>query len=181
MKKGAILINAARGSIVDVHALAEAMKSNHLGGAMIDVHPTEPKSTTEPFVSELQGLENVILTPHIGGSTQEAQEGIGQEVAESLLAYSNTGSTIGAVNFVQANLPPHPGKHRILHIHKNRPGVLAAINDVLLQTQINVAGQYLATDQDIGYVVIDIDQDEANTVFPRLKDIPDTIRSRILY
>ncbi len=181
MKPGALLLNAARGKIIDTPALAEALASGKIGGAAIDVHPKEPKANDEAFVSPLQAFDNVILTPHIGGSTQEAQYGIGQEVAEQLIAYSNAGSTLSAVNFPQAHLPLQEGKHRILHIHKNRPGMMAAINDTMAQAKINISSQYLASDADVGYVIIDIDDNKAAGVFPLLKAIPDTIRSRILY
>ena len=181
MKKNAILINAARGTIVDNEALAATLKAKHLAGAAIDVHPQEPASTDERFTSPLQNLPNVILTPHIGGSTLEAQEGIGHEVAGSLISYSNTGSTVGSVNFVEVNLPPHTGKHRVLHIHRNQPGVMAAMNDIFAAQKVNIAGQYLGTNAQIGYVVTDIDQDKGAALLPKLKLIPGTIRTRILY
>ncbi len=159
MKPGAHLINASRGTVVDIEALAEALESGHLGGAAVDVFPQEPESNSDEFQSALRGLDNVLLTPHIGGSTAEAQEAIGVEVAEKLLTYSNNGSTLSAVNFPEVALPGHPGKHRVLHIHHNRPGMLSHVNDVFSERRINVAAQYLQTSPRIGYVVIDIDPD----------------------
>ena len=159
MKPDAVLINASRGNVVDIHALAARIREGRLLGAAMDVFPAEPKSNAEPFVSELQGLDNVILTPHIGGSTREAQENIGREVAEKLIRYSDNGSTTAAVNFPEVALPEHPNQHRLLHIHRNRPGILSAINRALSDADVNVAGQYLQTLKDIGYVVIDIEAD----------------------
>lgn len=181
MRKGSILINAARGTIVDTESLAEALRSGHLAGAAIDVHPKEPTANDQPFVSPLQNLPNVILTPHIGGSTAEAQERIAQDVTEKLLSFSNAGTTEGAVNFPEVHLPTHEGKHRILHMHKNVPGVLAALNEIFAASNANIAGQYLKTDEDIGYVVTDIDEASSPAVRTRLKDIPGTIRTRVLY
>lgn len=184
MKKGARFINAARGTVVDIDALKEAIVSKHLSGAAIDVFPYEPKTAGEEFVSPLRGLDNVILTPHIGGSTEEAQRSIGTEVADKLLRYSNNGSTLGAVNFPEASLPAHPGKHRLLHIHSNQPGVLSAVNAIFSSNQINIVGQYLQTNPRIGYVVIDIDtgeREEALQLKRALDAVPGTIRTRILY
>ncbi len=181
MRKSGKLINAARGDIVDTNALAEALRSGHLSGAAIDVHPSEPTSVTQPFQSPLIGLPSVILTPHIGGSTLEAQENIGAEVAEKLIHFSNSGSTLGAVNMVELNLPPHPDKHRLLHMHKNQPGVMAAINDVFARSNRNISGQYLQTDPEMGYVVIDMDQKGSKEIYERIKSVPGTIRTRILY
>ncbi len=183
MKPGAGFINAARGTVVDIEALAAALKSGHLGGAAIDVFPEEPK-TGEEFESPLRGLENVILTPHVGGSTEEAQQNIGLEVSGKLIKYSNNGSTLSAVNFPEVSLPEYPGKHRILHIHRNQPGVLSKINAVFSEEQINIAGQYLQTNGKIGYVVIDIEnieREDAMIVKRRLDEIVGTIRTRILY
>ena len=160
MKTHAVLINASRGNVVDLVALAQAIREGRLLGAAIDVFPAEPKSNNEPFISELKGLPNVILTPHIVGSTLEAQENIGSEVAEKLIRYSDNGSTRSAVNFPEVALPEHPGQHRLLHIHRNIPGILSAINQTLSAANVNVAGQYLQTLGDVGYVVIDIDADE---------------------
>jgi D-3-phosphoglycerate dehydrogenase len=184
MKPGAGLINASRGTVVAIEALARALRSGQLRGAAIDVFPAEPKSTTQEFLSPLRGMDNVLLTPHIGGSTEEAQENIGIEVANKLIRYSNNGSTLGAVNFPEVSLPEHPGKHRVLHIHRNQPGVLSAINAVFSEEAINIAGEYLQTDAKVGYVVIDVETDErAETVSIRrkLELVPGTIRTRILY
>jgi D-3-phosphoglycerate dehydrogenase / 2-oxoglutarate reductase len=184
MKPGAGLINASRGTVVEIEALAGALRSGQLCGAAVDVFPAEPKSTTQEFLSSLRGMDNVLLTPHIGGSTEEAQENIGIEVANKLIRYSNNGSTLGAVNFPEVSLPEHPGKHRVLHIHRNQPGVLSAINAVFSEEAINIAGEYLQTDAKVGYVVIDVETDErAETVSIRrkLELVPGTIRTRILY
>ncbi len=184
MKKGAKLINAARGTVVDIDALAAALQSKHLSGAAIDVFPVEPKTEGDEFISPLRGMENVILTPHVGGSTEEAQQNIGVEVAEKLIKYSNNGSTLTAVNFPEVSLPEHPGKHRLLHTHHNRPGVLSAINAVFSKAKINITGQYLQTNPQIGYVVIDVETEgrEASLDAKRvLEKVPGTIRTRILY
>ena len=184
MKKGAKLINAARGTVVDIEALAAALSSQHLSGAAIDVFPIEPKTEGDEFVSPLRGMENVILTPHVGGSTEEAQQNIGIEVAEKLIKYSNNGSTLTAVNFPEVSLPEHPGKHRLLHTHHNRPGVLSAVNAVFSKQKINITGQYLQTNAQIGYVVIDVETAtrEASLDGKRaLEKVPGTIRTRILY
>jgi D-3-phosphoglycerate dehydrogenase / 2-oxoglutarate reductase len=181
MKKGSLLINASRGSVVDVNSLAEALKSEHLSGAAADVFPKEPASNDEEFVSVLQEFDNVILTPHIGGSTSEAQENIGAEVTEKLIRYSDNGSTIGTVNFPQISLEPNQKKQRFLHIHKNMPGVLKDINYVFTEKGINIASQFLQTDADIGYVIIDIESDLGKPILQELKKIPHTIKARILY
>jgi D-3-phosphoglycerate dehydrogenase len=184
MHKGAHLINASRGSVVDIDALAEALRSKHLAGAAIDVFPSEPKGAGEEFVSPLREFDNVILTPHIGGSTEEAQESIGTEVAEKLIKYSNNGSTLTAVNFPEVSLPEHAGKQRLLHIHRNRPGVLSAINAVFSEQGINVAAEYLQTNMKIGYVVIDVeleDRAETTELRRRLERVDGTIRTRVLY
>ena len=184
MKKGSRFINAARGTVVDIDALTEAVKAKHIAGAAIDVFPYEPKTAGEEFHSPLRGLDNVILTPHIGGSTEEAQQNIGTEVADKLLRYSNNGSTLGAMNFPEVSLPAHPGKQRLLHIHHNQPGVLSAINAVFSLKNINIVGQYLQTNPRIGYVVIDIDtadREEALLLKRMLDDVAGTIRTRILY
>ncbi len=183
MKPGSFLINASRGTVVDIDALVDALKSKHLAGAAIDVFPLEPK-TGEEFVSRLRGLDNVLLTPHVGGSTEEAQQNIGLEVAEKLMKYSNNGSTLTAVNFPEVSLPEHPGKHRLLHTHRNQPGVLSAINAIFSEEKINVASQYLQTNSHIGYVVIDVEtgeQEESLQLKRRLEDVPGTIRTRILH
>jgi D-3-phosphoglycerate dehydrogenase len=184
MKRGARLINASRGTVVEIEALAAALTSGHLAGAAIDVFPDEPKTGAQEFLSPLRGMDNVLLTPHVGGSTVEAQQNIGIEVAGKLIKYSNNGSTVGAVNFPEVSLPEYPGKHRVLHIHRNQPGVLSAINAVFSEQQINIAGQYLQTDAKVGYVVIDIEASvRAETVSIRrqLELVPGTIRTRILY
>lgn len=183
MRPGAHLINASRGRVVDIDALASALATRHLAGAAIDVFPLEPKGNDEEFVSPLRAFDNVLLTPHVGGSTQEAQANIGVEVASKLVYYSDNGSTLSAVNFPEVSLPAHPGKRRLLHIHRNRPGVLSAINEVLARAQINVAGQYLQTQGSIGYVVIDVDNDEnaSRLALRELRAIDGTLRTRILY
>lgn len=181
MKERAVLINASRGNVVDIPALAGRISEGRLLGAAIDVFPEEPKSNNETFVSELRGLPNVILTPHIGGSTQEAQENIGREVAEKLVRYSDNGSTLSAVNFPEVALPEHPGQHRLLHIHRNIPGILTAINQALSAADVNVAGQYLQTKDEVGYVVIDIEADYSQDVRRALKAVDGTIRTRVLY
>src|SRR6202011_3382419 len=178
LKPGACVINASRGTVVDIEALAEALRSKHLSGAAIDVFPSEPKTEGEEFVSPLRGFDNVLLTPHIGGSTEEAQENIGIEVAEKLIKYSNNGSTLSAVNFPEVSLPEHPGQHRPLHIHRNQPGVLSRINDVFSEEQINIAGEYLQTNAKIGYVVIDVETDERAETLQlkhRLEEVAGTI------
>jgi D-3-phosphoglycerate dehydrogenase len=184
MKTGAYLINASRGTVVDIDALADALKSRHLAGAGMDVFPLEPKTAADEFVSPLRGMDNVLLTPHVGGSTEEAQQNIGLEVAEKLIKYSDNGSTISAVNFPEVALPEHPGKHRLLHIHHNQPGVLSAINAVFSGEKINIAGQYLQTNARIGYVVIDVETGQraaSLNVKRKLEEVPGTIRTRILY
>ncbi|HEY4089258.1 MAG TPA: phosphoglycerate dehydrogenase [Bryobacteraceae bacterium] len=182
MKPGAKLINASRGTVVQIDPLAEALKSGHVGAAALDVFPKEPKSG-EPFVSPLQSFENVLLTPHIGGSTEEAQRNIGKEVADKLIRFSNNGSTLAAVNFPEVSLPAYSGKHRILHIHRNQPGVLSGINAIFSEEKINVAAEYLQTNAQIGYVVIDIDpaSGSAAQLRKRLDGVPGTIRTRLLY
>jgi D-3-phosphoglycerate dehydrogenase len=184
MKPGATLINAARGSVVDIPALVDALKSKHIGGAALDVFPKEPKSTQDEFVSPLRGMDNVILTPHVGGSTIEAQRDIGIEVSGKLLKYSNNGSTLGAVNFPEVSLPAHPAQHRLLHIHRNQPGVLSKVNAIFSEQRINIAGQYLQTNSNIGYVVIDIETAEravSQQLKRRLDEVEGPIRTRVLY
>ena len=181
MKKGGLFINAARGTVVDIPALADAIKSGHLGGAAVDVFPAEPKGNADEFVSELRGLDNVILTPHIGGSTQEAQANIGIEVGEKIGTYSDTGTSLSAVNFPQVALPQHGEFHRILHIHKNVPGVLNAINTIFAENNINVLGQFLQTTADIGYVVIDVDSSAGKLALEKVKEVEGTIRARVLF
>ena len=181
MKKGSILMNAARGTVVVIEALAAAIKDGHLLGAAIDVFPTEPRSNGEEFESPLRGFDNVILTPHIGGSTQEAQANIGLEVAEKLVKYSDNGTSVSSVNFPEMSLPSHPGKHRILHIHQNIPGVMGAINKVFADNKINVSGQFLRPDESVGYVVIDIDAAHSDVALSKLQEVEGTMRCRILY
>jgi len=181
MKKGAILINAARGTVVDLDALARAIKDQHLIGAAIDVFPVEPRSNDDIFESPLRGLDNVILTPHIGGSTAEAQANIGLEVAEKLVKYSDNGTSVSSVNFPEVALPAHPGKHRLLHIHENIPGVLMEINKVFAENGINISGQFLQTNEKVGYVVIDVDAEYSDLAQEKLQHIKGTIRSRVLF
>ena len=181
MKPGAIFINASRGTVVDIDALADVIKSGHISGAAIDVFPSEPKSNDEEFLTPLRGLDNVILTPHIGGSTQEAQENIGLEVANKLVKYSDNGSTLSAVNFPEVSLPGHKGSSRLLHIHRNQPGVMNQINQIFAEEGINIAGQYLQTSSHIGYVVIDVETEHSEKALAKLKEINGTIRARILH
>lgn len=181
MKATSILINASRGDVVDIDALAAALKDKKLLGAAIDVFPEEPTSNNEPFVSPLLDCDNVLLTPHIGGSTLEAQENIGFEVAEKLVRYSDNGSTLSAVNFPEVSLPSHPGSHRLLHIHRNVPGVLSRINAIFGEIGINIAAQYLQTNTEIGYVVIDLDAEHSQVALERLREVEGTIRTRVLF
>lgn len=185
MKPRSILINASRGTTVELDALAESLENKHLAGAAIDVFPTEPASNSEPFESPLCKFDNVIITPHIGGSTIEAQENIGVEVATKLAKYSDTGSTLSAVNFPEVSLPiPSKGVSRFLNIHKNQPGVLTAINTLFASRGLNIAAQYLQTMPAVGYVVIDIDSVDfakAEEVLIELKNVPGTIRARLLF
>ena len=181
MKPNSLFINASRGTVVDIDALASALQDGHLAGAAIDVFPVEPKGNNEEFLSPLRGIDNCLLTPHIGGSTMEAQENIGTEVAGKLVRYSDNGSTLSAVNFPEVSLPTHDTTRRLLHIHKNQPGMLNAINSILSEYQINVAGQYLQTDEAVGYVVMDIDSNNGSEILARMRKIPGTIRARQLF
>jgi len=183
MRPGAFLINAARGSIVEVNALAAAIRSGHVAGAALDVFPDEPAGNDAPFASPLQGLPNVILTPHVGGSTREAQANIGSDVAEKLVRYSDNGSTVGAVNFVEVSLPVQQDRTRFLHIHANVPGVLSAVNDVFARRNLNLAAQYLRTDADIGYVVTEVEGrlESGMGIRRDLQAIPGTIRTRFMF
>ena len=181
MKTGSVLINASRGTVVEIEPLASALQTRKLLGAAIDVFPIEPGSNKELFESPLRGLENVILTPHVGGSTVEAQENIGIEVAEKLVKYSDNGTSTTSVNFPEVALPAHPGKHRLLHIHRNVPGVLQQINTVFGANNINIASQYLQTHGDVGYVVIDIDAAHSDVALAKLAHVTGTIRSRVLF
>ena len=183
MKKGAFFINNSRGTVVDLDALASALRSGHLAGAAVDVFPVEPTSNKERFVSPLQGIENVILTPHIGGSTEEAQERIGAEVAKKLIEYSDIGSTLGAVNFPQVQLPPRPAGTRYIHVHTNVPGMLNSLNQVFSARGHNIASQYLQTFGETGYVVVDAEgnPDDAQAILEELRQLNGTIRARLLY
>lgn len=181
LKQGAILINAARGTVVDIDALAQALKDGKLQGAAIDVFPVEPASINEEFVSPLREFDNVILTPHIGGSTAEAQENIGFEVAGKFVKYSDNGSTLSSVNFPEVSLPEHEGTKRLLHIHENRPGILNKLNQIFVEANLNIAAQYLQTDPKIGYVVVDVETNDASPLLTKLKEIDGTIRARVLY
>jgi D-3-phosphoglycerate dehydrogenase / 2-oxoglutarate reductase len=181
MRAGSCLLNASRGSVVDIAALADGLKSGHVGGAAIDVFPEEPEKNSDGFLSPLRGLENVIITPHIGGSTAEAQEAIGREVGNALTHFVNAGITTGAVNFPQVDAAPTPNKHRILNVHKNVPGVLRDINRIVSEKGANIAGQVLATDPDIGYLVMDLDQDVSHDVKNAVAALDVNIKTRILY
>ena len=181
MKDGAIIMNAARGTVIDIDALVDALNSNKLSGAAIDVFPVEPKSNDDLFESPLTAFDNVILTPHVGGSTQEAQQNIGIEVAGKLAKYSDNGSTLSAVNFPEVSLPSHTNRSRLLHIHHNTPGVLTKINQAFAEKGINIAAQYLQTKGNIGYVVIDVETDDAAEAFEQLTLIEGTLKTRILH
>ncbi|MBP7566515.1 MAG: phosphoglycerate dehydrogenase [Burkholderiaceae bacterium] len=182
MKPGAILINASRGTVVEIDPLAEALRSGHLLGAAIDVFPEEPRSNKDEFVSPLRGLDNVILTPHVGGSTMEAQANIGVEVADKLIRYSDNRTSITSVNLPEVALPAHPGKHRILHVHRNVPGVMSEVNRVFSDLGINISAQYLQTNERVGYVVMDIDAaSSSEALAARLAEVPGTLRTRLLF
>mgnify|MGYP002039044936 FL=1 len=181
IKPGGILINASRGTVVEIEPLAAALRAKKLLGAAIDVFPVEPRGNKDEFQSPLRGLDNVILTPHIGGSTMEAQANIGLEVAEKLVKYSDNGTSTSSVNFPEVALPAHPGKHRILHIHHNVPGVLSEINKIFSENQINIASQYLQTNERVGYVVIDIDATSSPLAVEKLSQVAGTIRCRVLF
>jgi D-3-phosphoglycerate dehydrogenase / 2-oxoglutarate reductase len=181
MRPGASLLNASRGNVVRIPALAAALRANRLAGAAIDVFPAEPESNSDGFATELRDLPNVILTPHIGGSTAEAQEAIGREVATSLIRFVNTGATTGSVNFPQAELAHASEKHRILNAHRNVPGVLGAINRIVSDVGANIHGQVLATDAAVGYLIMDLDQDVSDEVKARIARLETSIKTRILY
>ncbi|MFO1370061.1 MAG: phosphoglycerate dehydrogenase [Marinagarivorans sp.] len=181
MKPGAILLNASRGTVVDIEALAQAIASKHLSGAAIDVFPVEPKGNDEEFITPLRAFDNVILTPHIGGSTMEAQENIGLEVADKLIKYSDNGTTTSSVNFPEVALPQQANVHRLLHVHQNVPGVLTAINQVFSQYNINIVGQYLQTKESMGYVVMDINTSYSEEALEQLRNVPGTVRVRVLF
>ncbi len=180
-KSGSILVNYARGEVVDLDALAEAIKEKQIAGAAIDVFPVEPEKNGDPFTTPLQGLSNVLLTPHIGGSTEEAQENIGEDVSIKLYQYLERGVSNGSHTIPSLSLPPVDGAHRILHIHKNVPGVLGAINTLLSKNKINIVGQYLKTNDEIGYVVLDVDSKLSKQAIALLKEVKETIKVRMLY
>jgi D-3-phosphoglycerate dehydrogenase len=181
MKPGACLLNASRGTVVEIEPLAAAIRSGHVGGAAVDVYPDEPEANSDGFVSPLRGLPNVILTPHIGGSTEEAQEAIGREVSAALIKYINTGATTGAVNFPQIEIPLAKGSHRILNVHKNVPGVLRDINKIVSDWGANIRAQILSTDADIGYLIMDLDQVVSQDVKKAVGALPTSIKTRILF
>lgn len=181
MKDDSIFINAARGTVVDIDALCAALSSKKLLGAAVDVFPVEPKSNDEEFISPLREFDNVILTPHVGGSTMEAQANIGLEVGEKMATYSDTGTSITSVNFPEVALPSHPNNHRILHIHENIPGVMSEINQLLSDNNINILGQYLQTNEDVGYVVVDVNKECSALAKEKLNTVSGTIRCRVLF
>jgi len=181
MKAGAMFINASRGTVVDIEAACDALESRRLAGAAFDVFPAEPEWNDEEFLSPLRRFDNVLLTPHIAGSTIEAQANIGTEVSEKLVRYSDNGSTLSAVNFPEVALPAHPGNHRLLHIHHNVPGVLSRINAVFSKNGINISGEYLMTNARIGYVVIDVEAESSRLALKSLAAIEGTIRTRVLF
>jgi D-3-phosphoglycerate dehydrogenase len=183
MKPGAYLINNSRGTVVDLDALAAALTSGHLAGAAVDVFPVEPVSNADRLATPLQGLPNVILTPHIGGSTEEAQDRIGSEVTRKLVEYSDVGSTLGAVNFPQVQLPPRPSGTRFIHVHGDVPGVMRKLNDIVSAHGINLAAQYLQTGGGIGYVVLETEGagGNAEAILDEMRAVPGTIRARLLY
>ncbi len=181
MHPDAVLINASRGTVVDIDALAAALENKALAGAGIDVFPTEPRSNEDTFESPLRRFDNTFLTPHIGGSTVEAQANIGMEVAEKLARYSDNGTTTSSVNLPEVALPEHDGSHRLLHIHRNVPGIMSAINNIFSDNGINVSAQYLQTNNAVGYVVIDIDADYSDVALTKLSSIEGTIRCRVLF
>lgn len=181
MPHGSILINASRGTVVDIEALAAALASGHLQGTGIDVFPTEPRSNDDEFVSPLRDFDNAFLTPHVGGSTMEAQANIGQEVAEKLVRYSDNGTSTSAVNLPEVALPAHDGCHRLLHVHENIPGVMGGINRVFSENNVNIAAQYLQTNDKVGYVVIDIDAEHSEVALSKLSALEGTLRCRVLF
>jgi D-3-phosphoglycerate dehydrogenase len=183
MKRGSYLINNSRGTVVDLEALAKSLSEDHLAGAAVDVFPVEPTSNSERFQSPLQGLKNVILTPHIGGSTEEAQDRIGTEVARKMIDYYDNGSTMGAVNFPQVQLPARALGVRFSHVHRNVPGMLRRLNEVFLQRDINIIAQYLETDSAVGYVVLDVDLPAriGQEILDEIRALDGTIRARLIY
>lgn len=181
MKKNSHLINLSRGNVVVIEALRDALESEHIAGAAVDVFPAEPKTNKDPFSTPLQGFRNVVLTPHIGGSTQEAQENIGVDAAMKLINYLDNGSTVGSHSVPELHLPKQEGTHRILHIHKNLPGIMTEINKILSREHINIVGQYLKTNEDVGYVVLDVRDFVTPELVNELKALPNTIKARVLY
>ena len=179
MKTGAYLLNASRGQVVDIPALAAAIRERHIGGAAVDVYPEEPESNGDAFVSELRGLPNVVLTPHIGGSTEEAQESIGREVSIAITKYVQAGTTASAVNFPQVELPQVQGTHRVLNVHQNVPGVLRDINRIVSDRNANIHSQVLSTDNAIGYLIMDLDQAVASDVYADIASLETSIKTRI--
>ncbi|MEL7268986.1 MAG: NAD(P)-dependent oxidoreductase, partial [Bacteroidota bacterium] len=180
MRDGAYLINLSRGFVVDIEALAEALNNGKLSGAAVDVYPSEPRSNGD-FATPLQGLTNVILTPHVGGSTEEAQRDIADFVPNKIMDYINSGNTVDAVNFPNIRLPKQNNAHRFLHIHKNVPGIMAKVNEVLAKYEMNITGQYLSTDNQVGYVITDLDKEYNKEVMTALREIDHTIKFRVLY
>ncbi len=181
MKQDSIFINAARGTVVVIDDLCKALADKRLLGAAIDVFPVEPRTNEDEFISPLREFDNVILTPHVGGSTLEAQENIGYEVSEKLIKYSDNGSSITSVNFPEVSLPEHDNVHRLLHVHENIPGVMSSINSVFSENNINITGQYLQTNEKVGYVVIDVNADTSEVALEKLKQVKGTIRCRRLF
>ncbi len=181
MKQNSIFINAARGTVVAIDDLCTALDSGRLLGAAVDVFPVEPRTNNDEFISPLRAYDNVLLTPHVGGSTMEAQENIGYEVSEKLIKYSDNGSSITSVNFPEVALPEYPNVHRLLHVHNNVPGVMSAINNVFSEKSINISGQYLQTNEKVGYVVVDVNADCSEVALENLKRIEGTIRCRRLF
>ena len=181
MRPGSYLLNASRGTVVVIDALADALRRGHLDGAAVDVYPDEPEGNSDGFASALRGLPNVVLTPHIGGSTEEAQEAIGREVATALIKYVNTGATTGAVNFPEIELPQARGTHRILNVHRNVPGVMRDVNRIISDKGANIHAQILATDPQIGYLIVDLDQDVSHAVKDAVSALDTNIKTRILY
>ncbi|MFT4645075.1 MAG: D-3-phosphoglycerate dehydrogenase, partial [Planctomycetota bacterium] len=180
-RKGQYLLNLSRGNVVDIDALKESIENEIIAGCAVDVFPKEPKEKGEKFVSPLQGLNNVILTPHIGGSTEEAQWNIGIDTATKLIRFLETGATLGSHSIPELSLPKVKGTHRILHIHKNKPGILSEINNKISVIKVNILGQFLKTDEKIGYVVLDVPKEDSERVYDAIKDIDNTIKVRLLY
>ena len=181
MQKGSIFLNYSRGDVVDLNALKNAIENGKISGAAIDVFPEEPEKNGDHFACDLQNLPNVILTPHIGGSTEEAQANIGFDVTAKLISYLELGTSSGSVTVPQVSLPPQAGTHRILHIHQNIPGVLSEINSRLSEKGINILGQYLKTNEEIGYVILDIDTELSKKAFEILREVRGTIKTRMVY